>query len=105
MFEGRFGEMFDYGEGCANLLELSALSICTFYAAAWKRDVIDYTELASKRWVEKLNINRIAEELGWGRTAVIRYLGKIKENPYLVVESHIRRRIYRCKRKFMGRSS
>ncbi len=90
------------GEGCANLLETGVLSCNAFYAAAWKRDVIDYTELASKRWVEKLSMDRIAAEMGWGRTAVIRHLGKIRANPGLVEDGQVRLRIHRRRYRFMG---
>jgi hypothetical protein len=90
------------GEGCANLLETGVLSIGAFYALAWKRDAIDYTELARKRWVEKLKMERLAVDLGCGRTAVIRYLGHIRANPALVADGKVRLLIHRRKRKFMG---
>ena len=90
------------GEGCANLLETGALSCNEFYALVWKRDVIDYTELASKRWVERLSMVRIAADMGLGRTAVIRHLGKIRCNPDLVEDGQVRLRIHRTLYKFMG---
>jgi len=92
----------DNGEGCDNLLELTALSISIFYAAAWKRDFIDYTELASKRWVEKWSMDSLAVHFDCGRTTVIRYLGLIRENPNLVGDGDVRLRIHRRKNKFMG---
>jgi hypothetical protein len=82
-------ENFTNGEGCDKILELSVLSCNAYYAVAWKRD-IDYTELARKRWVERLNMDRIASEMGWGRTAVIRHLGKIRGNPGLVADRRVR---------------
>lgn len=90
------------GEGGANILETSVLSVPVHYAGACKRDTIDLTELARKRWVEKLSMDRIAADLGWGRTAVIAYLGKIRENPDLVKDGQVRLRIHRRKNKFIG---
>lgn len=90
------------GEGRANLLETSVLSCGEFYDLAWKRDIIDYTELARKRWAEKQSMDRIASEMGWGRTAIIRYLGKIRANPGLVEDGQVRLRIHRRKHQFMG---
>lgn len=75
-----------------------------FYADACKRDTIDFTELARKRWVEKLSMDRIALEMEWGRTAVIKYLGQIRSNPNLVEDGDVRLRIYRRKNKFIGQS-
>lgn len=90
------------GEGGANILERGVLSCNVFYASAWKRDTFDLTELARKRWVEKLSMDQIAAEMGWGRTAVIRYLGKIKADPSLVRDGQVRLLIHRRKNKFMG---
>lgn len=90
-----------FGEGCDKILELSALSCNTFYTVAW-RETIDLTELARKRWVEKLSMDRIAVDLGWGRTAVVRHLGKIRANPSLVKDGQVRLRIHRTKCKFLG---
>ena len=90
------------GDGCANLLERSVLSISAFYSFAWKRDFIDYTELASKRWVDKWSMDKLADHFGVGRTAVIRHLGKIRSNPKLVADGEIRLRIQRRKNVFMG---
>ncbi len=91
------------GEGCDNLVEPSALSCNSFYTVAWKRE-LDYTELARKRWVDRLSMDRIAAEMDWGRTAVIRYLGMIRVNPNLVKDGALRLRIHRRKHKFMGLS-
>jgi hypothetical protein len=77
------------------------LSVEVFYAVAWKRDV-DYTALARLRWIEKQNMNTIAAELGIGRTAVIRYLGLIRQNPDLVRDGRIRTIIGSRKWRFMG---
>jgi len=73
------------------------------YAFAWKRDVIDHTELASKRWVEKMSMDRIAAEMGWRRTAVFRNLGKIRANPGLGEDGQVRLRIHRRKHRVMGK--
>ncbi len=89
------------GEGCDKILELSALSCNMDCTVAWK-ETIDLTKLARKRWVEKRSMGRIAAEIGWGRKAVIRYLGKIRSNPDLVKDGKIRLLIYRRKKTFMG---
>ncbi len=73
-----------------------------FYRVAWQRDKPDLTVLARKRWIEKLSMDRIATDMGWGRTAVIRYLGEIRKNPDLVADGQLRLRIHRRKRKFIG---
>jgi len=91
------------GEGCANLLEItSVLSVHIEYAIVWKKYNIDPQELASKRWVDRWTVDRIASHFGWGRTAVVRKLGELKANPELiedgVARSHVKSRKYR----FMG---
>lgn len=91
------------GEGPAKLLEIaSVLSVHVEYAIVWKKDNIDPQELASKRWVERWTVDRIASHFGWGRTAVVRKLGELKANPELiedgVARSHVKSRKYR----FMG---
>lgn len=47
-------------------------------------------------------MERIAVQMGWGRTAVIRYLGKIRANPNLVKDGQVRLRIHRRRYMFMG---
>jgi hypothetical protein len=90
------------GEGCANLLEPSVLSCNEFYSVAWQRDVIDFTELASKRWIEKWTMERLADHFGVGRTAVVRHLGLIRKNPSLVSDGQVRMLIHPRRRRFMG---
>lgn len=79
------------------------MSVPISYAGVCKRDTIDFTELARKRWVDKLSMDRIAADMEWGRTAVIRYLGMIRANPDLVTDGQVRLRIHRRKNKFIGR--
>lgn len=90
------------GEGCANLLELSGLSMALAYTITWKADGIDLTELARKRWVDKWSMAKIARHFGIGRTATIRWIGKIRSNPALVDDGGVRSRIHHRKYRFMG---
>jgi hypothetical protein len=77
------------GAGGANILAYCVLSVSAFYEVTWKRKV-DYAELASKRWVEKLSIKTIAAQTGMGRTAVVKYIGDIRRNPDLIKDNKIR---------------
>ena len=72
------------------------------HATVRKRENINYTELASKRWVEKYSMDKLAVYMGYGRTAVVKYIGQIKANPNLVPDGQVRLRVYRKKRVFMG---
>jgi hypothetical protein len=69
---------------------------------AWQRDVIDPTELARKRWVEKWTMERLVDHFGVGRTAVVRHLGLIRRNPSLVADGRVRALIHPRRRRFMG---
>lgn len=90
------------GETYTNILETSVLSVSQGYVIAWSKDKINLTDLARKRWVDKWSMDKLATELGWGRTAVIRGIGLIKANPDLVDDGQVRLRILRRKRKFLG---
>ena len=74
------------GEGSANLLETSALAISRTYGATWKKDVIDLTDLARKRWVDGMTMDSLVLHFGFGRTAVVRYLAYIRKNIGLVAD-------------------
>jgi hypothetical protein len=62
------------GEGYAKILESSGLSISRAYTAVWKKDAIDLTELAHKRWINKWTMDRLAAHFDCGRTAVVRHI-------------------------------
>jgi len=47
-------------------------------------------------------MERLSAHFGLGRTAVVKYLGRIKVNPDLVEDGQIRLRIHRMRYKFMG---
>jgi hypothetical protein len=49
-------------------------------------------------------MDKLADHFGFGRTAVVRYIGQIKANPDLVTDVRVRFRIHHRKKKFMGRS-
>jgi hypothetical protein len=51
-----------------------------------------------------LSVSRIAAEFGVGRTAAIRYLGRMRANPGLVADGKIRLLIHRRKKKIIGAS-
>lgn len=90
------------GEGCAKLLETSVLSVADNHSIVWTKDNIDLQDLAIKRWVERLNVKKLAAHFNCGRTTVIRKIGYLRKNPDLiqdgVARSHIKSRKYR----FMG---
>jgi hypothetical protein len=92
----------EIGEGYAKILESSALSISRDYAAIWKKDAIDLTELAHKRWIEKWTMDRIAAHFGCGRTAVVRHIGRLRANPELIEDGVARSRVKSRKHRFMG---
>ena len=69
------------GGGRPKLVDTGVLSIHQGYFATWKRDAIDYTEMASKRWVEKWALERLADHFGCSRSAIIRNLRVIKKSP------------------------
>lgn len=74
----------EFGEGYAKILESSAVIIPRPYAAIWKKDSIDLSELAHKRWIEKWTMDRIAVHFGCGRTAVVRHLRRLRADPDLI---------------------
>jgi hypothetical protein len=92
------------GEGSANLLESSVLSVSTRYSVAWTKDKIDLSELASKRWVERKNMEQLAEHFKCGRTLIVRKLGQLKKNPGLVESGRVRSMIKSRKYRLMGGS-
>ncbi|MGZ3797498.1 MAG: hypothetical protein ACXVB1_14095 [Pseudobdellovibrionaceae bacterium] len=47
-------------------------------------------------------MDRIAEHFGWGRTAVVRYLGKLQANPDLIEDGRARSRAKSRRHRFMG---
>jgi hypothetical protein len=91
------------GAGGASILAYCVLSVSAFYEVAWKRKV-DYAELASKRWIEKLSIKTIAAQTGMGRTAVVKYIGDIRRNPSLIKEGRLRAIVSRRKKQIIGKN-
>lgn len=93
------------GEGCAKLLEQAgAFSVFNRYAIKWAKDNLDLGELARLRWIEKWTVTRIANHMGWGRTAIVRKLGRMAKAPDSVVDGRVRSRIKSRKHRFMGTS-
>lgn len=90
------------GEGRANLLETSILSVSKNYSLVWNKAKLDLQELAVKRWVERWNVDRIAAHFGYGRTAVVRKLGQLKRNPALILDGRARSHAKSRKHRFMG---
>ena len=72
-----------------------------FYAVSW-RETIDLTELAHKRWVEKLSSRRISQEMGWSYVTVIRALTVIRRDPNLVKDGAVRKLVKLTSRRFVG---
>lgn len=56
-----------------------------------------------KRWVERWGVDRIAEHIGYGRTAVVRKLGHLKRNPELIEDGVARSHVKSRKHRFIGR--
>lgn len=92
------------GEGYANLLETSVLSVSKSYQLVWNKTKLDLQELAVKRWVERWSVDRITAHFDYGRTAVVRKLGRLKRNPELILDGKARSHAKSRKRRFMGRS-
>lgn len=92
------------GEGYANLLETSVLSVSRNYLLVWNKAKLDLQELAVKRWVERWSVDRIALHFGCGRTAVVRKLGQLKRNPELILDGRARSHVKSRKHRFIGRS-
>lgn len=93
------------GEGCANLLEQAgAFSVSNRYAIKWAKDNLDLSELARLRWIEKWTVTRIANHLGWGRTAIVSKLGRMAKAPDSVVDGRVRSRIKSSRHRFIGTS-
>ncbi|MDG0818069.1 hypothetical protein [Bdellovibrio svalbardensis] len=78
------------------------MSVSKTYTTIWKKEAIDLAELAQKRWVEKWTIEKIAAHMGWGRTAVVRYLGRLKANPDLILDGRVRSHVKSRKYRVMG---
>ena len=92
-----------FGEGRAKLLELTGvLSVAEVHSISWKKDILELTELASKRWVKRWTMDQIAEYFAIGRTTVIAKIGLIKSDPSLVSDGGVRARVKLTKNKFIG---
>jgi hypothetical protein len=78
------------------------MCIPVYYPLAWKKDKLNLNELAAKRWGERWTVDKIAAELGWGRTFVVRKLRELKNNPELIEDGSIRSRVKSRKHRFMG---
>jgi|GEM_PF-7032823 hypothetical protein len=100
--KGYFWEVEKLGEGHAKILETSVLSVAECHSIVWTKDNIDLQDLAIKRWVERLNMDKLAAHFNCGRTVIIRKIGYLRKNPDLirdgVARSHVKSRKYR----FMG---
>jgi len=92
-----------FGESSANLLEIaSVLSVSIEHAIVWKKDNIDLSLLARRRWVDRWSMDKISSELGYGRTAVVRHLGRLQANPDLIEDGRARSHVKSRKHRFMG---
>jgi hypothetical protein len=78
------GSIAKFGDGYAKILEQSVLSVSRAYTAIWKKESIDLTELARKRWIERWTMDRIAAHFGCGRTIVVKYLRVLRHDPELI---------------------
>jgi hypothetical protein len=85
------------------LLEHGEHSISRAYAILWKKQTVDFTELAKKRWIDRWSMECLASHFGLGRTATIRYLGLCRLNPELVKDGKARRFMLLKRRRFLGK--
>lgn len=91
------------GESSANLLEIaSVLSVSIEHKILWKKNSIDPSLLARKRWVDGWSLDKISAELGYGRTAVVRHLSRLKANPDLIEDGKAHSHAKSRKHRFMG---
>ena len=65
------------------MVEHQELTVTRGYEIQWRRQDIDLTELAKRRWIEKWSIEKLAEHFKCGPTFVKKSLRKIKANPDL----------------------
>jgi hypothetical protein len=65
------------------VVEHQELTVLRWYEIQWRRQDIDLTELAKRRWIEKWSIEKLAEHFRCGPTHVKRSLNKIKADPDL----------------------
>jgi len=65
------------------VVEHQELTILRWYEIQWRRQEIDLTELAKRRWIDKWAIERLAEHFGFGPTRIKFFLSRIKDNPDL----------------------
>ena len=92
------------GEACDKILETSVLSVSTGYHLVWTKVKINLSELASKRWVERMNMEQLAEYFKCGRTLIVRKLGYLKKNPDLIEDGKARSHVKSRKHRLMGGS-
>ncbi len=69
------------GEGCPRVVEHQELTVTRWYQIEWRRQVVDLTELAKRRWIDKIKIDELAQEFGLGTTQIKLYIRRIKGNP------------------------
>lgn len=96
--------MLTNGEACAKILETSVLIVSTDYQLVWTKDKINLSELASKRWVERMNMEQLAEYFNCGCTLIVRKLGYLKKNPDLIEDGKARSHVKSSKYRLMGGS-
>lgn len=65
------------------MVEHQELTISRWYEIQWRKQEIDLTELAKRRWIDKWSIERLADHFGFGTTRIKVYLNRIRENPDL----------------------
>lgn len=66
------------------MVEHRELTIARWYEIQWRRQEINLTELAKRRWIDKWRLEKLAEHFGFGTKRIKFFLDRIKENPDLV---------------------
>jgi len=95
-------KFYETGEGRANLLETSVLSVGLKSEVIWIKNKIDLQDLAVKRWVDRLSMDELARHFDCGRTAIVRKVGQLKRNPDLILDGRARSHVKSRKHRFMG---
>ena len=66
------------------MVEHLELTIEGWYQIEWRKQGIDLTELAKRRWIDKMQIDELAQKFGRGSTQIKFHLNRISANPNLV---------------------
>ena len=79
-------------------------SLVASYPVEWTKDKLDLQELASKRWVERMNMEQLAVHFKCGRTVIVRKLGQLRRDHDLIADGKARSHAKSRKYRLMGGS-